>query len=337
MWEKDASMGGLPATRTIRSSFTQRAALFSLLIGLLLPYSLPAAANANTRQVIPFEMDSQDRLVTELSFENGATATAVIDTAATLPMIGGATARSADAGVILGNEQFVEVLGLGGPEVFPLIDLPSLGAGSVALERVAVALDSRIAVSGVSNVLPISALVGDVVDFDFDEGRVTAYDRRPEGRMREILCKRPLEVRNGLYFVKVTINGRRGLALIDTGSTITYMNSTFAAHAGTKVNEEETKRLLGITGDDFDMHVARVSRFELDEVDMTGFDMVVSDPALFEYLGMADEPVMILGMDFLSQFRVQIDRKNNLLYLRIRHSVAKKCLVCMEVRSYRRR
>ena len=52
---------------------------------------------------------------------------------------------------------------------------------------------------------------------------------------------------------------------------------------------------------------------------------------------MANEPVMILGMDFLSQFRVQIDRKHNLLYLRIRHSVAKKCLVCMEVQTYRRR
>ena len=290
-------MGGMPALRATRSGLIQHAVLTSLLLGLFLLLSLPAAANTNTQQIIPFEMDSEDRLIAELSFAEGITATAVIDTAATLPMIGGATARS---------------------------------AGIVALDR-------KIAVSGVRNVLPMNALTGDVVDFDFDKGHVTAYDRRPEGRMREILCKRPLVERDGLYFVQVSINGRRGLALIDTGSTITYMNSAFAAHAGTRTNEEETQRLLGVTGGDYDMHVARVSRFELDDVDMAGFNMVVSDPALFDYLGMADEPVMILGMDFLSQFRVQIDRKHNLLYLRIRHSVAKKCLVCMEVQTYRRR
>jgi len=330
-------MGGLPTTRTDEPRLVQHAVLLSLLLGLLLFLAPPAWSNTNDQQIIPFEMDSQDRLMAEISFENGSTATALIDTAATLPMIGGATARSADVGVIEGQEQFVEILGLGGKETFPLIDLPSLRTGSIALSQVPAALDSKIAVSGVRNVLPISALTGNVVDFDFDQGHVTAYDRRPAGRMREVLCKRPLVVRNGLYFVQVTINGRRGLALIDTGSTITYMNSKFASHAGTKVNEDETKRLLGITGDDYNMHVAHVSRFELDDVDMTGFNMIVSDPALFEHLGMADEPLMILGMDFLSQFRVQIDRENNLLYLRIRHSTAKKCLVCMEVQSYRRR
>ena len=330
-------MGGMPEIRALRSGLIQHAAVFSLLMGVLLLFGLPAAANTNVHQIIPFEMDSEDRLITELSFHNGAKAAAVIDTAATMPMIGGATARSADLAVIPGEEKFVEVLGLGGPEIFPLIDLPSLGAGSVTLQSVPAALDRKIAVSGVRNVLPISALTGDVVDFDFDARSVRAYDRRPEGRLREVLCKRPVVVRDGLYFVRVTINGRRGLALIDTGSTITYINSAFAAHAGTRANEQETERLLGITGDEYDMHVAHISRFELDEVKMTGFNMVVSDPALFEHLGMADEPVMILGMDFLSQFRVQIDRKYKLLYLRIRHSVAEKCLVCMEMQTYRRR
>ncbi|MAN91786.1 MAG: hypothetical protein CME92_13095, partial [Hyphomonadaceae bacterium] len=209
-------MGGLPTTRTDEPRLVQHAVLLSLLLGLLLFLSPPAWSNTNDQQIIPFEMDSQDRLMAEISFENGSTATALIDTAATLPMIGGATARSANVGVIEGQEQFVEILGLGGKETFPLIDLPSLRTGSIALSQVPAALDSKIAVSGVRNVLPISALTGNVVDFDFDQGHVTAYDRRPAGRMREVLCKRPLIVRNGLYFVQVTINGRRGLALIDT-------------------------------------------------------------------------------------------------------------------------
>ena len=330
-------MGGSPASRTLRSGFAQQLVQLSLLIGIVLCLPVLASANTNIHQIVPFEIDSEDRLITELSFANGARASAVIDTAATLPMIGGATARSAGVDVVPGEEQFVEVLGLGGPQMFPLIDLPSLGAGSVALQQVPAALDRKIAVEGVRNVFPMSAMTGDVVDFDFDSKQVTAYDQRPMGRMREILCKRPMEGRNGLYFVTVKINGHRGLALIDTGSTITYMNSTFAALAGTRINPEETERLHGVTGEGYDMHVARISRFQLHEVKMNSFNMVVSDPALFEYLGMSDEPVMILGMDFLAQFRVQIDRKNELLYLRIRHSTAQKCQVCMEMQTYRRR
>lgn len=326
-----------PAIRRPRSSPVGEAVLLGLLMVLSCLFASRAGASTNTQQVIPFEMDSEDRLITEISFQNGATTTAVIDSAATLPMIGGATARSAGVAVVEGEEAFVEVLGLGGPEVFPLIELPHLAAGTVALERVPAALENRFTVDGVRNILPISALTGDVVDFDFDRKQVSAYDRRPAGRMREILCKRPLEVRDGLYFVTVKINGRRGLALIDTGSTLTYMNSAFAEQAGAKINEEETKRLLGITGDDYDMRVARVSRFELDDVSMNSFNLIVSDPILFDYLGIGDQPVMILGMDFLSQFRVQIDRKHELLYLRVRHSVAQKCQVCMEMQTYRRR
>ena len=105
-------MGGLPTTRTDEPRLVQHAVLLSLLLGLLLFLAPPAWSNTNDQQIIPFEMDSQDRLMAEISFENGSTATALIDTAATLPMIGGATARSANVGVIEGQEQFVEILGL---------------------------------------------------------------------------------------------------------------------------------------------------------------------------------------------------------------------------------
>ena len=139
-------MGGLPASRATRPGLAQQLVRFSLLLGFLLCLPLLASGNTNIHQIVPFEMDSEDRLITELSFTNGARASAVIDTAATLPMIGGATARSAGVAVVEGEEQFVEVLGLGGPQMFPLIDLPSLGAGTVTLQRVPAALDRKIAV-----------------------------------------------------------------------------------------------------------------------------------------------------------------------------------------------
>lgn len=43
--------------------------------------------------------------------------------------------------------------------------------------------------------------------------------------------------------------------------------------------------------------------------------MIVADPALFDDLGLQQEPLMLLGIDYLSKFRVQIDRKRNSLLL----------------------
>ena len=38
------------------------------------------------------------------------------------------------------------------------------------------------------------------------------------------------------------------------------------------------------------------------------FELLVSDPPVFQYYGMQDEPLLVLGTDFLSLFRLQIDR-----------------------------
>lgn len=43
--------------------------------------------------------------------------------------------------------------------------------------------------------------------------------------------------------------------------------------------------------------------------------MVVADPAMFDNLGLRDEPAMLLGLDLLSLFRVQIDRRRGYIFL----------------------
>lgn len=304
--------------------------LLTCLLGLLL------GGSSGERVIIPIEIDQYNRLIVELTLNGSVTTEGVVDTAATLPMINNATARAAGVEGVDGEHlRLVTVLGLGGPEVFPLIDVAHLSAGNVHLTMQPAALDRKETVKGVKNVFPVSVLEGDVLDFDFEMGHVSAYDARPHGRNRDILSRVPLRVQDGLFFIDVTINGVKGRALIDTGSSITYVNSSFAEKSGMNTNSKKTEQLLGITGNEYDVRIARIKRVDLGRLRLERLDLLVSDPRLFEYLGIAEEPVMVIGMDFLSSFRVQIDRKREKFYLRNRRDSDKEnCLICSGVNHY---
>ena len=45
------------------------------------------------------------------------------------------------------------------------------------------------------------------------------------------------------------------------------------------------------------------------------FDIPVLETEMFAELGLGDEPVMVLGMDLLEHFRVQIDQRRQKLIL----------------------
>jgi hypothetical protein len=113
------------------------------------------------------------------------------------------------------------------------------------------------------------------------------------------------------------MNGVTGLALIDTGSSISYVNSRFADDAGAKPNIEKTQILQGVSGKGIPVRVATARKFTLGAHRVSGPDLIVADPPLFAHLGLAEEPAMVLGLDYLSIFRVQLDRRRGYLVLGI--------------------
>ena len=280
---------------------------------LVLAVILPAAATE--RQVIPFDMAPSGHMVVPFRINGATRAVGVIDTAATYAMIDGATASA--AGVSPPAELSVNVLGLDGLQLFPVVYVSSLSAGNTHIGAFPAALSRRIAVDGVHNVLPLAALEGDVVDFDFDEGRVLIYNGRPDRSTRLLSSRLKMHFRQGLWFAEVKLNGVKGLALVDTGSSISYVNSQFAEAAGAKPNDEKTKTIRGITGGNVAIRVATARKFTLGDHRVTGPDLIVADPALFAHLGMDEEPAMVLGLDYLSIFRVQLDRRRGYLVLGI--------------------
>ena len=283
------------------------------LIALAFLAGLPAFASE--RQVIPFEMNVHDQIVVDLAVNGDARATGVIDTAATFPMIDGRTARL--AGVLNPGEDptMVNVLGLTGSEVYPVVWLDTLMVGNVLKTDMPVALNTEFDVPGARNVLPSSAFEGDVIDFDFKNQRIMVYDGRPDRRAYAMPSTQKIDRVDGLMFTEVRINGKKGRALIDTGSSVTYINSRFADEAGTTTNEDLTKTLQGATGGDQSLRVASARLVTIGEYRVTKVNILVTDPPLFDYLGVGEEPAMVLGLDVLSVFRVQIDRRRDRLVL----------------------
>lgn len=284
----------------------------AILIGLALLAGFPAFASE--RQVFPFEINDQDHMMVTVSV-NDNTATAVIDTAATFPMIDGRTARIAGIPPLGDNPPMVNVLGITGAEVYPVVRLERLMVGNVLKTDLPVALNAGFDVPGAHSILPASAFEGDVIDFDFQNQRVMVYNGRPDRSAYLVPSVQKIEEVDGLFFAEVKINGRKGRALIDTGSSVTYINSRFAEISGTKANVEKTEALQGATGGNLSLRVASARVMTIGEFRVEKADILVTNPPMFDYLGLSEEPAMVLGLDLLSAFRMQIDRRRHRLIL----------------------
>ncbi len=284
------------------------------LVTVLSASALSASAAASEDLVIPFQFSRSGHIATGIIIDGEVEATAVIDTGANFPMIGANAAAA--AGIIVPDEtNQIAVLGMGGVEDRPLIEVGRLEIAGVLFEAMPAALQTNNRFPGPPNVLPVTAFDGRTVDFDFQQRRISLYDGPPR-RVRDRRSRLELRTIDGIYFAKVQLNRTTGWAMIDTGSNITYVNSAFADVAG-GLRQEQELALEGVTDGEEVARTLKVRRLGLGRHGVEDFEVLVADPPIFSYLGLSEEPAMILGLDALVGFRVQIDRQRNQLILSV--------------------
>ncbi len=201
------------------------------------------------------------------------------------------------------------VLGIGGRRVYPLHRLSQVRAGAHIWEDVRAAVTPERIELAPYNVLPTSMFEGDIVDFDFAKRRLRVYSGNPRRIANTKRNRIDFVGQDGLVFITIRINGVRGHALIDTGAEVTFVNRSFARRSRAKMNPEIAKL---IEGSDLDQHLAVPYKFRnlrFGSAEIKRFEIPVLDSTLFHELGYGDTPMMVMGMDLLSRFRVQIDRK----------------------------
>lgn len=283
---------------------------------MLVSFVLAPVAAAAERLVVPFQISELEHMLIPLEINGTTITTGVLDTAATFPMIDSRTALRSGVPAPDAASPRISILGVNGTQDYPVVRLESISSGNVRLNAVEAAYNRDLSIPGTAaNVLPASAFPGDVLEFDFRARKISAYNGRPDRPKTEAYDVVPYELDEGLIYVNVRINGRKGRALIDTGSNLTYVNSVFADLAQLRSNPDKTQLLQGATGGDQSMRVATARKVQISDFSFSNADLFVSDPELFRLLGIDAEPVMVIGLDLLSEFRVQFDRRRSELVL----------------------
>lgn len=292
------------------------ASLIISLVSVLTLAGLPA--HAAQKQTIPFEISDTGHLIIKLGLNDETETDAVFDTGATFPVIHFSTAARAQIALPV-EGRLVNILGLGGQKTFPIIDIASAQLGDVVIRNLEAAYNDGTEMPGAKDIFPANQLPHRVLDFNFETGEVSAYDGRPEIVRRATTERLPIRRINKLPFVEIELNGVKALALIDTGANITVVNPAFADILQGRRIEVRTVEVVGATGEVIPLQIAQSRNLDLGEFRFKLFEVLVADPDLLHTLGLNDQPVMVLGLDVLSQFRAQIDREQEQLVLSRAH------------------
>jgi predicted aspartyl protease len=156
-----------------------------------------------------------------------------------------------------------------------------------------------------------------LVELDFEKGKVrlSPQPKRPandQGYDRTVTAGFAPVFRSGhALLIPTRVNGsEEGLFLLDTGASISNIDSTFAKNL-TRIRDEQRLRVVGIEGSvkkvsTADRAVLEFARFRQQNVDLPAFDL---NSRKYVDVRMAG----VIGMPVLGLFRLTIDYRNGLV------------------------
>lgn len=287
------------------------------LIILMLTCLPMASADTSSLWSLPLKLED-DRLSIEVEW-GGETISATLDSAATFPLI-----EAAALAKIQGQrlDQTIEIFGVAGLETYAVGKTGPLSIGPSTLFEIQAAINNAPNQQISRAVLPLSLIEGRTLDFRFEERRLDVYNFSPREERRTVRSRLDYELIQGVPFIPVKVNGIVGLALVDTGSDVTYINPAFARAAGASFLPDKTLEIFGTGPDASPVRVMRVKRLDLGDHRKEKFEILSANTPVFEYVGRRDLPTMVLGMDTLGALRLQIDRQKQEIILSRRESRA---------------
>lgn len=116
-----------------------------------------------------------------------------------------------------------------------------------------------------------------------------------------------------LVLADANIDGQRIRVIVDTGSQITVANLALRRQLQRRRRLGETRilELRGVAGDIARAEYTRAGRIRIGDLNVDDLPIAFADVELFNQLGLANRPAILLGMDVLRMFdRVSIDFAN---------------------------
>ena len=168
---------------------------------------------------------------------------------------------------------------------------------------------------GADGILGVDSLASQRVMFDFDKNTMSvvpssAPDFRGEPGTIVVVGKR----RYGrLLFTNASVNGRRVVVVIDTGSAVSLGNEALRRQLqGKRVRASKDQvELLSVTGGKISGDYTFVRELELGGVTLNDLGIIFTDAHTFRQLDLENRPALLLGMNAIRAFKkVSIDFAN---------------------------
>lgn len=272
---------------------------------------LPVSAYASANRTIDLEPNRAGRPVMPISI-NGQETKAILDTGATIAMID--QRLLADPTMPATSDQTL-IVGIGGRRAYPLTTIDEVQIGSDRWLGLRAAINDETGFPTTRTILPVNMFSTRVVDFDFYNQRIHLYNHSPRRLRGASRSRIKYEEIGELLYIPIRINGVKGRAMIDTGADMSFITPRYAALAKGRLDEEQTKIIRGSDLYNNTASVYRFRRLRVGSHELTRFTMPVLDTEFFTLIGFEDEPMMVIGIDLLEQFRVQLDREEEVLTL----------------------
>jgi predicted aspartyl protease len=188
------------------------------------------------------------------------------------------------------------------------VQLRELSFGRLKLEDVAVPILPRHGLGG-DGYLGLDAINSRRVAFDF-RNHILSISRSPSDFLAEPVRRDEAllhvdGVAGKLTSVDCHVDGVRAHAFIDSGADVTIGNTRLFAELqaqnGNAYLSDDPVVLTGVTGATALGRLAAVSRVRLGALNFAEAILVIADLAVFESWGLADNPALFIGMNFLER------------------------------------
>lgn len=235
----------------------------------------------------------------------------IVDTGASHSAIALPIAQAAGYLPELGEENTVQALdAVFTADVFPLRDVSVNGLDIGDIESVVLPSEDDASLE-VVGFFATNALGSDRYRLDFADGELMLNPRAPRYRDAYYSSTR------GLIFAEGRVSDRLTpvRVMIDTGSPRSFINAAlFNLVPGRASTIEFHARGVG-QGDPSRTRTMTIRSLRIGGVCFDDADTLLADLEIFDSLGWADEPAIILGMDLLSRTRMTVDLPSGIVEL----------------------
>jgi len=280
--------------------------------------SIAPSLNDPATEILELEEERNRRLTIPVMIEGSGPFDFMIDTGSQAT----AVTHEINASLALAPRGTATLVGMASTRTVDMVGVDSLKVGRHEVFDLIAPVLNRTHV-GADGIIGLDSLQDFRVLIDFREESIAVEDMSAKNDRRgfEIIVRARQKL-GQLLITDAIVEGVRATVIIDTGAQFSLANNALKRRIRAKRQQEVTTtdvNGVSILGD-----LSIVRSLTIEGLSLTNVPLTFADAPAFEALGLADQPVLALGMQHLKMFdRVAIDFSNQRILFDVPRDVAR--------------